>query len=46
MQSHSGHTRTQSLAGANEGPQVVEEGRRRGAKLGVEPSDTGSGFVL
>jgi hypothetical protein len=50
MQSHSGCTRTQSLAGANESHQVVEEGREvvieRGAKLGAEPSDTGSGFVV
>jgi hypothetical protein len=50
MQSHSGCTRTQSLAGANKGHQVVEEGREvvveGGAKLGAEPSDTGSGFVL
>jgi hypothetical protein len=50
MQSHSGCTRTQSPAGANKKHQVVEEGRtviiERRAKLGVEPSDTGSGFVV
>jgi hypothetical protein len=50
VQSHSGCTRTQSLAGANERHQVVEEGHgivvEKGANLGTEPSDTGSGFVL
>jgi hypothetical protein len=50
VQSHSGCTRTQSLAGANKGHQVVEEGREivveRGAELGAEPSDTGSGLVV
>jgi hypothetical protein len=50
VQSHSGCTRTQSLAGANNIHQVVEEGRgvviEEGAKLGTEPSDTRSGFVL
>jgi hypothetical protein len=50
MQSHCGCTRTQSLAGANNRHQVVEEGREvfveGGAKLGAEPSDKGSGFVL
>jgi hypothetical protein len=50
VQSHSGCTTTQSLAGANKGHQVVEEGReiivQRWAKLGVEPSDTGSGLVV
>jgi hypothetical protein len=49
VQSHSGCTRTQSLAGANKGHQVVEEGRgvvvEKGAKLGAEPSDAESGFV-
>jgi hypothetical protein len=37
MHSHSGCTRTQSLAGANKGHRVVEEGREivveRGAKI-------------
>jgi hypothetical protein len=50
MQSHSGYTRTQSLAGANNIHQVVEEGHEvvveRGAKLGAEPPDTGSVFVV
>jgi hypothetical protein len=50
VQSHSGCTRTQILAGANKDHQVVEEGREviveRGAKLGAEPSDTGSGLVM
>jgi hypothetical protein len=50
MQCHSGCTRTQSLEGANNIHQVVEEGRgvvvEGGAKLGAEPSDTRSGFVL
>jgi hypothetical protein len=50
MKSHSGCTRTQSLAGANKGHQIVEEGRgvfiEKGAKLGDGPSDIGSGFVL
>jgi hypothetical protein len=50
VQSHSGCTRTQSLAGANKRHQVVEEGHKavvkRGAKLDAEPSDTGSGFVV
>jgi hypothetical protein len=50
MQSHSGCTRTQSLAGANNIHQVIEEGREvvveEGAKLGAEPSNTRSGFVL
>jgi hypothetical protein len=50
MQSHSGCTKTQSLAGANKGHQVVEDGRifvvEKGAQLGAEPSDAGSGFVL
>jgi hypothetical protein len=50
VQSHSGCTRTQSLASANKDHQVVEEGREvvveRGAKLGVEPSNTGSGLVV
>jgi hypothetical protein len=40
----------QSLAGANKDNRVVEEGRElvveRGAKLGVEPSDTGLGLVV
>jgi hypothetical protein len=40
----------QSLAGANNIHQVVEEGHgvvvEGGAKLGAEPSDTRSGFVL
>jgi hypothetical protein len=41
----------QSLAGANKRHQVVEGGRGvivegGGAKLGAEPSDTGSGFIL
>jgi hypothetical protein len=50
IQSHSGCTRTQSLAGANNIHQVVQEGRglvvEGGVKLGVEPSDMGSVFVL
>jgi hypothetical protein len=50
VQSHSGCTRTQSLAGANKRYQVVEGGRgvivEKGAKLGVGPFDTKSGFVL
>jgi hypothetical protein len=50
VQSHSECTRTQSLAGANKGHQVVEEGREiiveRGIKLGAEPSHTGSGLVV
>jgi hypothetical protein len=50
MQSHRGCIRTQSLAGANERHQVVEEGHgviiKRGAKLGAELSNTGSGFVV
>jgi hypothetical protein len=41
---------TQSLASATKRHQVVEEGHgivvEKGAKLGAEPSDTGSGFVL
>jgi hypothetical protein len=49
VQSHSGCTRTQSLAGAHKKHQVVEEGREvvieKGAKLGAEPSDTESGLV-
>jgi hypothetical protein len=50
VQSHSGCTRTQSLVGASNIHQVVEEGHgvvvEGGAKLGVEPSNTRSGFVL
>jgi hypothetical protein len=50
MQSHSGCTRTQCLAGENKDRQVVEEGRgvivEKGAKLGAEPSNAGSGFVV
>jgi hypothetical protein len=50
VQSHSGCTRTQSLAGANKRHQVVEEGRgvvvERGTELGAGPSDTGSVFCL
>jgi hypothetical protein len=50
MQSHRRCIRTQNLAGANKGHQVVEEGREviieKGAKLGAEPSDTGSGLVV
>jgi hypothetical protein len=50
VQSHSGCTRTQSLAGANNIHQVVEEGREvvveAGVNVGAEPSDTKSGFVL
>jgi hypothetical protein len=50
VQSHSGFTRTQSLAGANKGHRVVEGGRKvvveKGAKLGAEPSYTGSGLVV
>jgi hypothetical protein len=50
MQSHRGCTRTQSLAGEKNRHQVVEEGREvvveGGAKLGAEPSDIGSDFVL
>jgi carbon monoxide dehydrogenase subunit G len=50
VQSHSGCTRMQSLAGANNRHQIVEEGREvvveRRAKLGAEPSNTGSVFVL
>jgi hypothetical protein len=50
VQSHSGCTRTQSLDGAHKKHQVVEEGRgvvvEKGAKLGVEPSDAGSYFVV
>jgi hypothetical protein len=50
VQSLSGCTRTQSLVGANKGHQVVEGGREvfieRGAKLGAESSDTGSGLVV
>jgi hypothetical protein len=40
----------QSLAGANKRHQVVEGGHRvvvdKGAKLGAEPPDAGSGFVV
>jgi hypothetical protein len=40
----------QSLPGANKRHQVVEEGHKvvveEGAKLGAEPSDTGSGLVV
>jgi hypothetical protein len=43
-------TRTQSLAGANNIHQVVEVGRgvvvEAGVKVGAEPSDARSGFVL
>jgi hypothetical protein len=50
VQSHSGCTRTQSLADADNSHQIVEEGREvdvgKRAKLGIEPSDTGSDFVL
>jgi hypothetical protein len=50
MHSLSGCTRTQSLACANNIHQVIEECRgvviEGGAKLGAEPSDTRSGFVL
>jgi hypothetical protein len=50
VQSHRWCTRTQSLVGANNIHQVVEEGRgvviEGGAKLGAEPSDTRSSFVL
>jgi hypothetical protein len=50
VQSHSGCTRTQSLADANNRHQVIEESREvvieRGAKLGAEPSGAGSCFVL
>jgi hypothetical protein len=50
VQSHSGCTKTQSLEGANKRHQVVEEGHgvvlEKGAKLGAEPFDAGSGFVL
>jgi hypothetical protein len=49
MQSHSGCTKTQSLAGANKGHKVVEGGCGviiEKAKLGAEPSDTRSGFVM
>jgi hypothetical protein len=50
VQSHSGRTRTQSLAGVNKRHQVVEEGHKvvieNGAKLGAEPPDAGSGFVV
>jgi hypothetical protein len=50
MQSHIGCTRTQSLAGANKGYQVVEGGRgvftEKGAKLGAGLSDIESDFVL
>jgi hypothetical protein len=50
VQSHSGCTRTQSLAGANSRHMVVEEGHEvvveGGAKLGAEPSDAWSDFVL
>jgi hypothetical protein len=39
-----------TLAGANKRHQVIEEGREiiieKEAKLGVGPSDTGSGFVV
>jgi hypothetical protein len=49
MPSHSGCTRTQSLAGANKRHQVIEEGHKvvieKRAKLGAEPPDAGSGFV-
>jgi hypothetical protein len=48
VQSHGGCTRTQSLAGASNRHQVVEEGREAvvegGAKLGAEPSDARSDF--
>jgi hypothetical protein len=41
---------TQSIAGADNRHQVIEAGRgvvvEKGAKLGAEPSDPGSGFVL
>jgi hypothetical protein len=43
---------TQSLAGANKRHQVIEEDHEivvekgRGLKLGIEPSDIGSGFVV
>jgi hypothetical protein len=50
VQSHSGCTRTQSLAGANNRHQAVEESCEvvveKGAKLGAEPADAGLGFVL
>jgi hypothetical protein len=50
VQSHSGCTRTQSLAGADNIQQVLEEGCgvvvKAGVNVGVEPSDTRSGFVL
>jgi hypothetical protein len=50
VQSHREYTRTQSLAGANNRRQVVEEGREvvveRGAKLCAEPPDAGSVFVV
>jgi hypothetical protein len=50
VQSHSGCTRTQSLAGANDMHQVVEEGCEvvveTGVNVGTEPPDTRSGFVL
>jgi hypothetical protein len=39
-----------AIAGGNKGHQVVEESRivvvEKGAKLGAEPSDARSGFVL
>jgi hypothetical protein len=50
MQSHSKCTRMQSLTGANNIYQVVEEGHEvvieAGVNVGAEPSDTRSGFVL
>jgi hypothetical protein len=50
VQSHSGCTRTQSLVGANNIHQFVEEGRevviKTRVNVGAEPSDMRSGVVL
>jgi hypothetical protein len=50
VQSHSRCTRTQSLAGANNIHQVVEEDREvvveAGVNVGAEPFVMRSGFVL
>jgi hypothetical protein len=50
VQSHSGCTWMQSLAGANNIHQVIEEGREVVVKMqvnvGAEPSDTRSSVVL
>jgi hypothetical protein len=50
MQSHSGCTRTESLAGAKKkvirSSRKVVESSSKGAELGAEPSDPGPGFVV